>query len=81
MRLLILIALISLAGVAHYTTRAAIPYGAGPGGVEVIVDPAITALVEKHIQVNQAREGIPGYRIQIFFDSGNNSKTRAEQRS
>ena len=48
------------------------------GSVEVIQDPSIPRLVEKHIQVNQAREGIPGYRIQIFFDSGTNSKTRGQ---
>lgn len=45
---------------------------------EVIRDPAIDRLVEKHIQVNQRNGGVSGYRIQIFFDSGNNSKTRAQ---
>lgn len=45
---------------------------------EVICDPAISGLVSKHIQVNQNRQGISGYRIQIFFDSGNNSKTRGQ---
>jgi hypothetical protein len=34
--------------------------------------------VSKHIQINQNRKGIDGFRIQIFFDSGNNSKTRAK---
>jgi hypothetical protein len=34
--------------------------------------------VRKHIQINQNRKGMDGYRIQIFFDSGNNSKTKAQ---
>ena len=34
--------------------------------------------MSKHIQINQNRKGIDGYRIQIFFDSGNNSKTKAQ---
>lgn len=46
--------------------------------VAVICDPAIDELVRKHIQVNENRGGISGYRIQIFFDSGNNSKTRGQ---
>jgi hypothetical protein len=35
-------------------------------------------LVSKHIQINQNRKSMEGYRIQIFFDSGNNSKTKAQ---
>jgi len=46
--------------------------------VEVICDPSIDELVRRHIQVNQNSGGIPGYRIQIFFDSGTNSKTRGQ---
>ncbi|MBN1199536.1 MAG: SPOR domain-containing protein [Bacteroidales bacterium] len=49
----------------------------GEGKVTVIQDPAIGQLVQKHIRVNEARDGIPGYRIQIFFDSGANSRTKA----
>src|SRR5512133_4062707 len=45
---------------------------------DVIRDPALDALVSRHILVNQYRNGITGYRIQIFFDSGNNSKTRGQ---
>jgi len=49
----------------------------GEGKVKIIQDPAIDQLVQKHIRVNETREGIPGYRIQIFFDSGTNSKNNA----
>jgi hypothetical protein len=74
MRPVILTALLSLAWLALIPGHAS----AQSGGVEVIVDPAIPMIAEKYVQVNQAREGIPGYRVQIFFDSGNNSKTRGQ---
>jgi len=48
------------------------------GSIEIIQDPAIAELVKKHIMVNEVREGFPGYRIQIFFDSGTNSKVKAK---
>lgn len=47
------------------------------GSVRIIQEPAIEQLILKHIRINETREGIPGYRIQIFFDSGTNSKIRA----
>jgi hypothetical protein len=46
-------------------------------GVKIIQDDRVDLLVSKHIQINQNRKGIDGFRIQIFFDSGNNSKTNA----
>ncbi|MFC2102405.1 hypothetical protein ACFLS7_05380 [Bacteroidota bacterium] len=49
----------------------------GKGKVKIIQDPAIEALLQKHIRVNETRDGIPGYRLQIFFDSGANSRTKA----
>lgn len=45
--------------------------------VEIIADAKITSLVAKHIAFNENKNGIKGYRIQIFFDSGNNSKSNA----
>lgn len=47
------------------------------GNVRIIQDPAIEQLVERHVMVNQNRKEIPGFRIQIFFDSGTNSKPNA----
>jgi SPOR domain len=52
--------------------------GESSEGVKVIQDEKVDLLVSKHIQINQNRKGIDGYRIQIFFDSGTNSKTRAQ---
>lgn len=45
--------------------------------VEIIADAKIAALIAKHIAFNENKNGIKGYRIQIFFDSGNNSKSNA----
>jgi len=48
-----------------------------PGEVNIIQDDRVNTLVEKHIQNNQNFNGLTGYRIQIFFDSGSNAKNRA----
>ena len=48
------------------------------GKLEVYQDARISALVQKHIQFNSRQKGVmDGYRIQIFFDSGTDSKKRA----
>ena len=49
------------------------------GKKEVVQDSRIDELVEKHIKVNEIANTIPGFRINIFFQSGNNSKTNANQ--
>jgi uncharacterized membrane protein len=48
-----------------------------PGEVNIIQDERVTTLIEKHVQNNQTFNGLTGYRIQIFFDSGSNAKNRA----
>jgi hypothetical protein len=48
------------------------------GSLVIIQDPRIDLLVNRHIELNGNRTGFPGYRIQIFFDSGSNSKIRAQ---
>ncbi|MFH1160371.1 MAG: SPOR domain-containing protein [bacterium] len=50
----------------------------GRGEIRIFEDPRIEQLVQKHVLINETREGIPGYRIQIFFDSGTNSKLKAQ---
>ncbi|MFH0867028.1 MAG: SPOR domain-containing protein [Bacteroidota bacterium] len=48
------------------------------GKVEMIVgDYRINTLAEKHKTWCDNRGSIKGFRIQIFFDSGNNSKSKA----
>ncbi len=44
---------------------------------EIIKDKRIDQLVEKHKEYNLANPGVNGFRVQIFFDSGNNSKRAA----
>ena len=44
------------------------------GSVKISVDPAVEDLVSKHIAYNKKIKGIDGYRVQISFESGNNSK-------
>jgi len=48
-----------------------------PGKIEIIQDPRVDVLINKHIAFHQNLKGYQGFRLQIFFDSGNNSKSRA----
>lgn len=41
-------------------------------------DPRVDLLIEKHRQFNISNPGVDGFRVQIFFDSGNNSKKAAQ---
>jgi hypothetical protein len=53
------------------------------GSLEIVKDTRIDTLCAMHKEINSVLsenindDGIEGYRIQIFFDSGNNSKARA----
>jgi hypothetical protein len=46
--------------------------------IEIIQDSRVDQLVSKHAAVNQQIKTMDGFRIQLFSDSGNNSKTRAQ---
>lgn len=47
------------------------------GKVTIKGDAGVQALVDKHIAYNKNLKGFPGFRVQIFFESGNYSKSRA----
>ncbi len=47
------------------------------GNIEIIQDERIGQLVEKHKALNERQSDVDGYRLQIFFDAGNNSKKKA----
>jgi len=47
------------------------------GHLEVIQDDRVNELLEKHIVLNRAHQTLDGYRVQIFFDAGNYSRTNA----
>jgi hypothetical protein len=51
------------------------------GKVEYIQDEKVDQLVAKHIRINQNKGTMEGFRVQIFSDSGNNSKTQAQASS
>jgi len=51
---------------------------ADKGKIEIFQDPKVDILVSKHIQINQKQQGIDGFRVQVFFDSGSNAKTQAQ---
>lgn len=44
----------------------------------IVQDERVDQLVDKHIRINQNLKTIEGFRIQVFSDSGNNSKTKAQ---
>ena len=48
------------------------------GKTEIIRDSRVDMLVSQHIQINQTLKTMEGFRIQLFSDSGNNSKTKAQ---
>jgi hypothetical protein len=48
-----------------------------PGKVEIAQDEKITQLSDQYRILNQNKNEIDGYRVQIFFDSGSNSKNKA----
>lgn len=50
--------------------------GSTPGKVTVVQDERIVNLIAKHINLGEKGK-LEGFRVQIFYDSGNNSKNRA----
>ena len=48
------------------------------GSVTVYQDKLVDELIQKQVKLNEAGSNQDGYRIQIFSDSGNNSKARAQ---
>ncbi|MFZ4414800.1 MAG: SPOR domain-containing protein, partial [Bacteroidales bacterium] len=49
------------------------------GKLDIIQDEKINELLSKHLKINEVINTIPGFRINVFFQSGNNSKTGAIQ--
>lgn len=52
-------------------------YAQDSENVKINQPESVTKLLEKHKRWCVGKNGIDGYRIQIFFDSGNHSKSRA----
>lgn len=49
------------------------------GKVEVIADDRIDLLIDKHKYYNRHQPVLEGWRVQIFFDAGANSKRKASE--
>jgi hypothetical protein len=47
------------------------------GKVEIVQDAKITQLTEQYRKMSLNNSEIDGFRVQIFFDSGSNSKNKA----
>ena len=62
----------------HYSKGYSCNIKSDTGTVRIIQDDKVDQLVSKHIKINQESKGLDGFRIQIFFDSGTNSKTKAQ---
>ncbi|MGC8864617.1 MAG: SPOR domain-containing protein [Bacteroidales bacterium] len=47
------------------------------GRIIIVQDPIVDSLIQEHIAFNQLNPTVEGYRIQIYFESGNNARTAA----
>jgi hypothetical protein len=47
------------------------------GNVEIVQDERILQLTDQYRKMSLNNPEVEGYRVQIFFDSGNNSKNKA----
>lgn len=47
------------------------------GSVQVVQDEDITRLNEQYAKMSKNNPDVEGYRVQIYFDSGSNSKSKA----
>ena len=47
------------------------------GSVEIVQDEKVTQLTEQYRKMSLNNPEVDGYRVQIFFDSGSNSKNKA----
>ncbi len=66
-------------GILVFFNRAALAQKLEPakGAVEIIQDEKITQLAGQYRKMSVNNPEIDGYRVQIFFDSGSNSKNKA----
>ncbi|MEI8202681.1 MAG: SPOR domain-containing protein [Bacteroidota bacterium] len=50
---------------------------AGTAKIEIVADERVQVLLDKHLEINNTKKYIQGFRIQLFSESGANSKTAA----
>lgn len=66
-----------MAVLSLFITHISIGQNHGKGQLNVVQDARIDSLLVKYIEINKVNPGIEGWRIEIFFEAGNNSKTMA----
>lgn len=49
------------------------------GSVQIVADEKIDLLIDKHKYLNRHQAVLDGWRVQIFFDAGANSKRKATE--
>ncbi len=49
------------------------------GSLKIVKDDKVDWLVKQHKLVNEKKDGVEGYRVQIYSDSGSGSKLRTER--
>ncbi len=49
------------------------------GKIKIIKDDKISWLIEQHKKINEENNTIPGYRVQIYSDSGSGAKLRTQR--
>jgi hypothetical protein len=48
-----------------------------PGRLNINQDERLNELLRRHVRINERTEGMPGYRIRIFSESGQNARPNA----
>jgi hypothetical protein len=72
-----IICMVSLLPVSGQTDSFPSANASRPGAVNIIQDERIGLLLQTHIESNEKRGGIPGYRIRIFSQSGQSARQNA----
>jgi len=47
------------------------------GEVLIVMDSSIDEVIAQYIQFNNSSQGVEGFRVQIYNDSGNNARSRS----
>lgn len=47
------------------------------GDVLIVMDSSIDEVIAQYIQFNNSSQGVEGFRVQIYNDSGNNARSRS----
>jgi hypothetical protein len=74
MRLLSVFLLVLISAVHGFSQETQV----NSGQLNINQDERLDELIRRHISINESRDGIPGYRIRIFSQSGQDARSRAQ---